>query len=97
MAFTVIARLKARAGHESDVAKRLSDITAKTRSEPGTQTFTVYKSLEDPTVFAIYEVYNDKAAFESHFHAPYVQENLAKFKDLTESAAHDLLDEVAHR
>ena len=97
MAFTVMARLKARAGHEADVAKRLSDICAKTRSEPGTQVFTVYKSLEDPSVFVIYEVYNDKAAFETHFNASYVQENLAKFKDITEAAAHDLLGEVAHR
>ncbi|HTW87110.1 MAG TPA: putative quinol monooxygenase [Candidatus Binataceae bacterium] len=97
MAFTVIARLKARAGHEAEVAKRLSEITEKTRSEPGTQIFTVYKSLDDPTVFVIYEVYKDKTAFESHFHSPHVQENLARFKDLTESAAHDLLDEVTHR
>jgi quinol monooxygenase YgiN len=97
MAFTVIAKLKARGGQEAEVGKRLGDIAARTRSEPGTQTFTVYKSLEDPTVFVIYEVYNDKAAFETHFNAPYVQENLAKFKDLTESAGHDLLVEVAHR
>ena len=35
-------------------------------AEPGCQQFSVHQDAEDPTRFALYEIYDDKAAFASH-------------------------------
>jgi quinol monooxygenase YgiN len=48
------------------VSVLLPDHIAATRAERGCLWFEVHRSTADPVRFAVYEVFQDKAAFEAH-------------------------------
>lgn len=48
------------------VSHLLPDHLRRSRAEPGCLTFEVFRSHEDPTRFAVNEVFRDRAAFEAH-------------------------------
>jgi quinol monooxygenase YgiN len=51
-------------------ADRVSELAPEhirlTRAEPGCLKFDLFRSHEDPTCFAVSEVFRDRAAFEAH-------------------------------
>lgn len=49
---------------------------AQSENESGCLTFNVHQDLEDPTRFALYEVYTDHDAFEAHRETPHFQTNI---------------------
>ncbi len=81
--FVLIAELQVK---PDMVAKFIPLILANTQSsvvkEPGCLQFDVTQQADDPTKFALYEVYADAAAFEAHGKAPHVQEFFAAAKDM---------------
>jgi quinol monooxygenase YgiN len=46
------------------------------RKEPGCLMYIGHQSTEDPTHFAFYEQYTDKAALEAHAASPYFAEHV---------------------
>jgi len=50
-----------------DKAKELSlQLQEKTRLEPGCRQYVFHQCIEEPTRFFIYEVYDDRAALQTH-------------------------------
>ncbi|MDY6911977.1 MAG: putative quinol monooxygenase [Chloroflexota bacterium] len=73
----VIAKLKAQVGKEPEMEKALREMILKVEKEEGTLTYTLHLSQNDPTLFLLYEKYQDKAAFEAHSSTPYFKELFA--------------------
>ena len=60
----------------------LANAQASVAKEPGCLHFDVTQQADDPTKFALYEVYADAAAFDAHGKMPHVQEFFAATKDM---------------
>jgi quinol monooxygenase YgiN len=53
--------------HEAIVANARESLN----TEPGCRQFDVCRDAADPTLFFLYELYDDDAAFEAHLQAPH--------------------------
>lgn len=66
MAFAYIVNFTV-AADNIEKAKGLSlALQEKTRQEPGCRQYAFHQCLEEPNRFLIYEVYNDRVAWETH-------------------------------
>jgi quinol monooxygenase YgiN len=75
MALAVVAKIKAKAGSESQLEAAFREMITKVRAnEPGTLSYILHKSAQDPTVFYFYETYADQAAFDAHGKTPHMKE-----------------------
>ena len=81
----VVARYAVRAGHEATVARLLRANAEASRAEPGCLEFAVYRDLDDPRAFLLYERYTDEDAFQAHRRTPH-------FLDIIEGRVAPLLD-----
>jgi quinol monooxygenase YgiN len=52
---------------------QLHELRTLSRSEPGCLTFNVARSIENPTVFILYEEYRDQRALDVHFASDHFQ------------------------
>ena len=60
----------------------LANAQASVAREPGCLQFDVAQQADEPTKFALYEVYVDAAAFEAHGKMAHVREFFAATKDV---------------
>lgn len=98
MALTVIAKVKAKAGHEKQIEQACSEMAAKVRQEPDTLAYIMHRSTTDPKVVMVYEVYKDEAAFEHHRKTPYMAEFFGKIKDIVDGPPEvETLNEFARK
>ena len=75
MAIAVAAKIKAKAGSEAQVEAAFREMITKVRaSEPGTLSYILHKSVQDPTVFYFYETYADQASFDAHGKTAHMKE-----------------------
>ena len=66
MTFVCSATWTAQPGQESTVLDALTELAPASRQEPGCQTYVVHQDPDQPSVFRIFEVYDDEAAFKAH-------------------------------
>jgi quinol monooxygenase YgiN len=66
LSYVLIARWTAIPGNEAQVEEALRALAAAARAEPGCRFYRAARSVDEPRVFAIYEEYEDEAAFEAH-------------------------------
>jgi len=66
MAFICSATWIAKPGETATVLAALERLSEASREEPGNLYYQVYQRAEEPTVFRIFEVYTDEAAFSAH-------------------------------
>lgn len=52
-----------------EVDALIQEYAAVVRAEPGNQAFDVYRRVEDPDRFVVFEIYRDQEAFEEHIAA----------------------------
>jgi quinol monooxygenase YgiN len=62
----VVATYTAKPDTADSVAELLPQLAAASRTEPGNISYSVARSLEEPHVFTIVEVYDDADAFTAH-------------------------------
>jgi quinol monooxygenase YgiN len=67
MSYTVAATYTVRPGEEETVREALEAMTPLTRDEERCQTYVAHRSVEDPSVFFLYEQYVDEDGFKAHF------------------------------
>jgi quinol monooxygenase YgiN len=67
----VTALWEARDGEADTISDILARFAPQARQEPGTQVFMVHRSLENPSQFLFYEVFDDAAAYEAHQQTPH--------------------------
>jgi quinol monooxygenase YgiN len=77
---TVIARIKAKPGMEKQMQQDLLSLLTPTRSEIGNINFDLLIDINDPTVFILYENWEDRAALDAHFEQPYVKQVLQAYE-----------------
>lgn len=73
---TVIAHYRTSPEQVEEVRTLLVHHSAVSEKESGCLTFDVHQDLEDPTRFALYEVYTSQDAFEAHRRTPHFQTNI---------------------
>lgn len=79
---TVVATMKVKAGSEAQFEELISKLVAQTRQEPGTRRYQLFRSVEEPSTYLMYEQYEDKAAFESHSSSDHFKEFFVSSKSL---------------
>jgi len=86
----------AKLGHEAEVATLFSQLTEKSRQEPGCHMYQVHRHKTDPRRFFIYEQYKDDAALEAHRSAPhflqYAKKELPRIADRVEGHLYEPLN-----
>lgn len=71
MSYVVAATYRAKAGEEDAVKSALSAMVGPTQEEDGCLEYRAHQSVEDPTVFFLYERYRSEADFKTHMAADY--------------------------
>jgi quinol monooxygenase YgiN len=67
MAFAVAARWVANEGEEEEVLRCLNELARASRAEAGCRFYQANRDLEDPRVFFLYEIYDDREAADAHW------------------------------
>ena len=79
----ITAVLTAKAGKEDELIEAMKGLVKKVReNEPGAIEYAFHRSQKDPSVFMVYERYQDGDAVKAHMTAPHFQAAAAKFGDL---------------
>jgi quinol monooxygenase YgiN len=66
MAFVVIAQWTAREEEASRVLAAIEKLVEPSRAETGNRFYQPSRSVDDPNVFLIYEIYDDEDAYKTH-------------------------------
>jgi quinol monooxygenase YgiN len=69
----VIARIKAKDGHEDRVKFALKSLTGPTRKEEGNISYNWHQSQTEKTLFMSYEVWASMELFLKHLETPYIK------------------------
>ena len=92
----VVAKLKAKSGEAEKMEEALRGMVAKVAQEPGTLTYTLHRSQQDPCVFTFYEKYKDADALKAHSATPYFKELFGFLKLLLDGPPEiEMYDELA--
>lgn len=82
----VLVRFLPKSGEENRAEAVLRTMVAKTRQEPGNESYDLFKSVEDGrTWFVLLERYVDAAAQQAHRETPHYQEYRAGIAPLLEA------------
>jgi quinol monooxygenase YgiN len=81
MILTVIATIKAKVGKEEQMQQDLMSLLAPTRTESGCITFDLLLDNQDPSIFVLYENWENQAALDAHFQQPYVQKVFKSYEE----------------
>jgi quinol monooxygenase YgiN len=66
MAYVVAATWTAQPGQEAVVLDAIEKLTPLSRAEPGNRFYQAYQDPAAPSVFHLFEVYDDEAAYAAH-------------------------------
>jgi len=80
----VLALLRAKAGKAEELGARLSALLTTSRLEEGTLLYDLHRSLEDPDLWMVYEIYRSKEDFEMHLQSAPLRAFAAYFPTLLE-------------
>lgn len=64
--YVVIAQYVAQPGAGDRLAEQIRPHIEASRREPGCRSFLVNRAIDDPSLFVLYEQYDDEAAFDAH-------------------------------
>jgi quinol monooxygenase YgiN len=72
--YVVVARWIPREDHEQDVLTILTRLAAASREEAGCRDYRLHHSRDNPREYLLYEVYDDKQAFDAHVASDHFQQ-----------------------
>ena len=70
---TVIAKVRAKPGCESEVEAELRKLVEATRKEDGCLNYDLHRSQTEPAVFMFYENWTNRAALDAHAASPHMK------------------------
>src|ERR1700687_1237229 len=70
---TVVARLRAKPGQETELRHQLQRLVIPTRAEAGCVAYELNESKSDPGNFLFYEVWKSDADLEEHFQTSHMK------------------------
>lgn len=80
--FVVAIMIEATEGHAETVAACIERLVAPTLAEPGVKLFLPYRSPTNPSLFFIYELYADEAAWDAHQQTAHFKKETGEFVPL---------------
>jgi len=83
---TVIARVKARRGKETEVLKELQSLVGPSRKDPGCINYDLHHSQEDPSSFLFHENWASREQLDRHLAKPDLQAVLSRISALVAEA-----------
>lgn len=66
MGYVVVATWTAKPGKEDIVLDAIEKLTPPSRQEPGNQFYQAYQDSSNPSVFRLFEIYDDEDAYAAH-------------------------------
>jgi len=75
---TVVARIKAKKGMDESVKQELMALVAPTRSEKGCINYDLHRSINDRSVFMVYENWVSKEDLDKHLAMSYMRAFMEK-------------------
>lgn len=84
--FLLLVELNAKPSAVAELESVLSELTNAARAEAGNVIYAVHRQQENPNAFVLYELYKDRAAWESHLAIASVQLALQQFEKLLTAA-----------
>lgn len=81
---TIVAILRARAGREDELGRRLAELVTPTRAEAGCINYDLHRADTDPAVWVLYENWRSDADLDLHFAEPALVRLLADLEHLLE-------------
>lgn len=79
---TIIGRLRARSGRESDLRDALIEVLNESRQETGCINYDLHVAEADPSLFVLYENWISQDALDEHFQLPHSTKLAARFPEL---------------
>ena len=80
--FLLLVEMHARSEMAAELEKVLSGLLDVAPHEPGTLIYAVHRRQDDALAFVLYELYRDRAAWETHCATEPVQNALRQFETL---------------
>jgi quinol monooxygenase YgiN len=74
MAYVVSATWTAEPGQEHVVLDAIQKLIPPSREEPGNQYYQAYQDPAEPSVFRLFEIYDDEEAYAAHGASPHFKE-----------------------
>ena len=78
----VIASAKARPGHERDLEAALREVAVPTRAQGGSVAFSLYRSVDDPSVIVGFERWTSPAHHDQHLQGVHVARLMRAMADI---------------
>jgi quinol monooxygenase YgiN len=75
---TVVARMKARAGKESELKRVLLGLIVPSHADAGCINYDLHQSLEDPASFLFHENWESKQHLDKHLQQPHLKAFLSQ-------------------
>ena len=79
---TILARIKAKQSMEEKVREELLSLVTPTRSKRGCINYDLHQSLENKSLFMLYENWVSKKDLDEHVAMPYFKELMEKAKEI---------------
>ena len=73
-----MATIRTRPETAEPVAEALRQLAGQTRAEPGCLSYTVHRSVDDPTLLVTVEEWRSQEDIQRHFEMPYVKDLMAQ-------------------
>jgi quinol monooxygenase YgiN len=74
MAYVVRANWIAKPGEEAIVLDAIRKLTPLSREEPANRVYQAYQDPAQPSVFRLFEIYDDEAGYQAHVDSPHFKE-----------------------
>jgi quinol monooxygenase YgiN len=79
---TVLARITAKSGKETQLKQELQNLTSRSRSEDGCITFDLHQCVDNEAQFLFYENWASREALNKHLETPHVKNFLNQADEL---------------
>lgn len=80
--FLLLVEMRARPGAAPELAALLSGLLAVARTEPDTLIYALHRQQAELDAFVLYELYRDRAAWQTHCAGKAVQDAMRQFERL---------------
>lgn len=79
---TVVARIRAKEGMEEKVKQEIMALVSPTRSEKGCINYDLHQSIENKSLFMLYENWVSKEDLDKHLAMPYMRSHMEKAREM---------------
>lgn len=79
---TLVAFIRAKAGLEEELGRRLQALVEPTREEPDCINYDLHRSNEDPALWMLHENWRSRRDLDRHFETPYLRDFLGRADEL---------------